>query len=318
MGSTLTYVGIDVSKDRWDVHLLPSGQSRRIPADEAGREKLLAVLEPHGSCRVVVEASGGYEERLVAELIDAGHEVARVNPRQVRDFARSLGLLAKNDRIDARVLALFAQRMEPRPSTRKPENQAELQALVVRRRQLVAMKATEQNRLHQGRSRDVRKSISHILDRLREEIRDVDAQIARHIDQNDDWQQRAARLATTPGVGDVTSRTLLAELPELGQLNRQQISALAGLAPFDRESGRWRGQRTIWGGRASVRSILYMAALSARRHNPVIRQFADRLKNAGKRPKVILIACARKLLVILNTMIRTNTDWNPKNFAANT
>jgi len=310
--AAVMFVGIDVSKDRWDVHLLPSGQSFRFRADPTGLEQLSAALRPHGRCQVVVEASGGYEERLAAELIDVGHQVSRVNPRQVRDFARSLGLLAKNDRIDARVLALFAQKVQPRASQKKSENHAELEALVARRRQLVEMKAAEQIRLHQGRSKKIHKSISHMLDQLRDQIREVEGQIAALIDDDHDWNERATRLATVPGVGEVTSRTLVAELPELGKLNRQEIASLVGLAPFDRDSGKFRGRRMIWGGRASVRSTLYMAALAARRFNPVIRRFADRLEQAGKPFKVLITACMRKLLIILNTMIRNGTDWSPK------
>lgn len=308
MGET-TFVGIDVSKDHWDVHLLPSGQAFRLQADEAGLQRLREALHAHGCCQVIVEASGGYEERLAAELIDAGHHVARVNPRQVRDFARGLGLLAKNDRIDARVLALFMQKVQPRRSEKKPEKQGQLAALVARRRQLVQMKTAEQNRQGQAH-RQVRKSVSRILDQLRAEIRELDAELARLVDEDDDLSGQVARLMSVPGVGPVVSRTLAAELPEIGKLNRQEISALVGVAPFDRDSGRFRGRRTIWGGRANVRCALYMAAVSARRCNPIIRAFADRLQKNGKAFKVIITACMRKLLVILNTIVRNQTRWN--------
>ena len=308
MGET-TFVGIDVSKDRWDVHLLPSGQTLRLQANEVGLQRLREVLHTHGCCQVIVEASGGYEEHLAAELIDAGHHVARVNPRQVRDFARGLGLLAKNDRIDARVLALFMQKVQPRRSEKKPEKQGQLAALVARRRQLVQMKTAEQNRQGQAH-RQVRKSVSRILDQLRAEIRELDAELARLVDEDDDLSGQVARLMSVPGVGPVVSRTLAAELPEIGKLNRQEISALVGVAPFDRDSGRFRGRRTIWGGRANVRCALYMAAVSARRCNPIIRAFADRLQKNGKAFKVIITACMRKLLVILNTIVRNQTRWN--------
>jgi transposase len=310
--SSASFVGIDVSKKRWDVCVLPGGQTMSLSADPKGLERLRECLQPTGRCLVVVEATGGYERRLVAELIDAGHDVARVNPRQVRDFARSLGQLAKTDRIDARVLALFAEKVQPRPCEKVPENQAQLDALLTRRRQLVQMKASEQVRLHQAEMREVRKSVSHMLDELRAEIDDIDGQIAQLIDDHDDWSARVQQLATVPGVGPVTSRTLVAELPELGQLDRQKIAALVGVAPINRDSGAFRGRRCISGGRAQVRTTLYMAALTARRCNPVIRAFADRLKKAGKAPKVILTACMRKLLIILNTMARDNTNWNPK------
>jgi len=310
--SATTFVGIDVSKQRWDVHLLPTEQSFSFEAGDEGLQQLRELLKTHTRCFIVLEATGGYEERLIGELMDAGHEVARVNPRQVREFARCLGLLAKTDRIDARVLALFAQMIQPRRCEKQPENQRELDALVTRRRQLLGMKAMEQKRLHQVKAREVRKSVGHMLDQLRAQIRLVDTEIARLIDDNQDWRVRAERLASVPGVGRVTSQTLIAELPELGQLNRQEVAALVGVAPFNRDSGKFRGTRTIWGGRGSVRAVLYMAALAARRSNPVIRRFADRLKQAGKPTKVILTACMRKLLIILNTMLRNQTDWNPK------
>jgi transposase len=307
----LTFVGIDVAKQRWDISILPAGQSLSVSADEKGLEQLRTALKPHPRVLIVVEASGGYEQRLAANLLDAGHAVARVNPRQVRDFARSLGRLAKTDRIDAQVLALFAQKIQPRPGEKQPENQVELEGLVARRRQLTQMKVAEQTRLHQTRVRAARKSISHMLDQLRDQVDEVDAEIARLIEDHEDWSQRAARLSSVPGVGPQTTRTLVAELPELGRLNRQQIAALVGVAPFNRDSGQFRGTRAVWGGRASVRCALYMAALSARRHNPVIRAFADRLEKENKKFKVIITACMRKLLVILNTMLRTATDWNP-------
>lgn len=308
----IMFVGIDVSKKQWDVCLLPKGQSCKFTADEVGLGRLRDLLRPLGRCLIVVEASGGYEQRLAAELIEAGHDVARVNPRQVRDFARSLGRLAKTDRIDAHVLALYAEKIQPRPCEKVSEKQAELDELLTRRRQLTQMKATEQTRLHQLRGPEVRKSVSHMLDQLRDQIRLVDADIARLIEDQDDWQQRAQQLQSVPGVGKVTSRTLVAELPELGRLNRQEIASLVGVAPLNRDSGQFRGKRTIWGGRANIRSVLYMATLSARKHNPVIRSFADRLTAAGKPFKVVLTACMRKLLIILNTMIRNKTNWNPK------
>jgi transposase len=311
MGASTTFVGIDVSKKFWDVCLLPSGETAKLPADGTGLDRLRELLRSKEHCMVVVEATGGYEQRLVAELIDAGHDVARVNPAQVRNFARALGQLAKTDRIDARMLALYAEKVQPRLCEKLPENQAELDALVARRRQLVQMKTSEQNRLHQSEIRKVRKSVSHMLDQLREQIDEVDTEIAELIEDNDDWNARVQQLTTVPGVGPVTSRTIVAELPELGDLNRQAISALVGLAPINCDSGQSRGRRRISGGRATVRTALYMAALTARKHNPVIRCFAERLQKAGKPFKVVLTACMRKLLVILNTMVRNNTTWNP-------
>jgi transposase len=307
-----TFVGIDVSKKRWDVHMLPLAKSLSLPADANGWLRLRGTLASLGRCLIVVEATGGFEKRLAADLLDAGHQVARVNPRLVRDFARSLGRLAKTDKIDAEVLALYGQRMQPSLLEKKPENQAQLEEWMARRRQLVQMQSTEKTRLHQVGKGKVRKSISHMLDELREEIDEIDAEIAALIEENDDMKQRAAQLASVPGIGTVTSRALLAELPELGKLNRQEIAALAGLAPFNRDSGQFRGRRSIWGGRAGVRSALYMAALTAYRRNPVIARFAERLTAKGKPFKVMMTACMRKLLVILNTLLREGTTWNPE------
>jgi len=311
------FVGIDIAKKHVDVHLLPAGTCCKFSNDEQGCQQLLETLKPLGRCLVVLEATGGYEKRLAAALLDAGIDVAIVNPRQVRDFARSLGRLAKTDRIDAQILALFAEKIRPRPSEKTPENQAQLESLVQRRRQLIQMRSAEQVRLHQVPAGTARKSISHMLDQLREQVKLVDAEIATLLEDNDDWKQRAARIGAVEGVGEVTTRTLLADLPELGKVNRQQITALAGLAPFNRDSGQFRGKRMIWGGRASVRNVLYMATLSARKHNPVIRAFAERLEAAGKPFKVVMVACMRKLLVILNTLLRENTDWKPNLFLKN-
>jgi transposase len=311
------FVGIDIAKQHADVYLLPAGKACKFSNDEPGCQQLLETLKPLGRCLVVLEASGGYEKRLAATLLEAGIDVAIVNPRQVRDFARSLGRLAKTDRIDAHVLALFAERIRPRISEKTPENQAQLEALVQRRRQLVQMRSAEQVRLHQVPAGVARKSISHMLDQLREQVAVLDEEIAKLLEDNDEWKERAARINAVTGVGKVTTRTLLADLPELGKVNRQQITALVGLAPFNRDSGQFRGKRTIWGGRACVRNALYMAALSARKHNAVIRAFADRLEAAGKPFKVIMAACMRKLLVILNSILRDNTEWNPNHFLKN-
>ncbi len=269
---------------------------------------MLAWLPPH-DCTIVLEATGGFERRLAAELVDAGRRVAIVNPRQVRDFARGIGVLAKNDRVDARVLAIYAQHVRLRWHTKPAEKQQELTALVGRRRQLIALQTAESNRLEQATIKSAAKSIRHVLDLLRKELKNLDVEIARLIADDDDWRGKSELLQSVPGVGPATSASLVAELPELGKLNRQQIASLVGLAPFSRDSGQFRGQRSIWGGRGSVRRALYMAAFNAKRSNPVIRAFAERLKRGGKRPKVILTACMRKLLVILNTMVRNQTAW---------
>ena len=306
--SNVSFVGIDISKSKFDVMILPEGTRLTCPYDSEGIEQLLAQLPKH-DCIVVLEATGGFERRLAAELVEAGHQTAIVNPRQVRDFARGIGVLAKNDRIDARVLATYAQHVKLRLVEKRSEKQQELTALVVRRRQLVTLQNAESNRLEQTTVKLATQSIRQVLDLLRKELKKLDAKIARLIEADDDWRNKAELLQSVPGVGPGTSASLVAELPELGKLNRQQIASLVGLAPFSRDSGQFCGQRSIWGGRGSVRSALYMAAFNAKRCNPIIRAFAKRLQNAGKRSKVILTACMRKLLVILNTLVRNQTPW---------
>jgi len=316
-GSFDSFVGIDVAKSSLDVCLLPEGRTVSLLYDQSGLKELHRQLPPSGTCLIVIEATGGYQRLLVADLVDAGHRVAVVNPRQVRDFARGLGILAKTDRIDASVIARFGQHVRPRTVAKTPEKQQELEQLVTRRRQLVELRTAETNRLETCSSRDVRKSIQHMVDRLNKDIEKIEKTILAFLESVDDWRGKVEILGSTPGVGLTTAASLLADLPELGQLNRQQISALVGLAPFNRDSGGFQGKRSIWGGRASVRSVLYMAALTARRCNPVIRAFADRLDAAGKPFKVVITACMRKLLTILNVMLKTNSPWNP-NFALQT
>ena len=238
--------------------------------------------------------------------------VVVANPRQVRDFAKALGILAKTDRIDAAVIARFGQQVTPRPLAEVHEKQGELDQLVTRRRQLVALRTAEKNRFTMAHSKPVKRSLQLIIDTLNKEIKRIEKEILALVESDDQWRGKADILNSVPGVGNVTAATLIAEFPELGQINRQQAAALAGLAPFNRDSGKFQGKRTISGGRRTVRTALYMAALSAKTHNPLIRKFADRLKAEGKLPKVILTACMRKLLVILNTMLKTNTLWNPR------
>lgn len=304
------FVGIDIAKRSWDMHILGSGVALSVQADEAGLRKIVEQVAPLGRCLIVVEATGGYERHLAAELLAVGHDVATVNPRQVRDFARGLNRLAKTDRIDARTLAEFADKVRPRPQEKSPENQAELDALVARRRQLVALRTAERNRRELTTVKLARKSIDHLLDLLRKEIAQLDAAIAKLLETDDDWRRRVEIVQSAPGVGAVTSATLIAELPELGKLNRQEIASLAGLAPFNNDSGPRHGKRSISGGRAAVRSALYMAALTATRCNPTIQEFASRLKAAGKPCKVVLTACMRKLLTILNSLVKQNVLWN--------
>jgi transposase len=312
MDSTIvTWVGIDVAKDTLDVAWQHADQIRRLSSKNTreGLAQLLRQLPPAEQARVVVEATGGYERRLVAALWEASYPVAVVNPRQVRDFAKALGILAKTDRIDAVVLASFGQRVQPRILDKSPAQQAELAQLVARRRQLIDLRTIESNHLEQATARAACKSIRQLLETLEKQVAKIEAEITSLLESDDDWQARIQLLSSAPGVSQVTSATLVAELPELGRLNRQAISALVGVAPFNDDSGKHRGKRRVIGGRASVRQVLYMAALSARRCNPVIRAFAERLAAQGKPAKVVLTACMRKLLVILNTMLHNNTPW---------
>ena len=304
-------VGIDIAKLSLEVAVRPSGQQFTLAYDDAGLQQLLRTLPSPGTCLIVVEATGGYQRRVVAELLSAGHLVAVVNPRQVRDFARAHNILAKTDPLDARLIAHFGEQVELRLVSKRTEKHEELAQLVARRRQLVDLRASEKTRRETITSKSVKKSLQHVIDVLTKEITRLDKQLLAFVEADDDWNQTAAIVSSVPGVGPVVSATLIAELPELGQLNRQEISALVGLAPFNRDSGKWSGKRSIWGGRKSVRSALYMAAVTACRCNPVIKAFAQRLRKAGKPYKVMITACMRKLLVILNTMVSTKTQWTP-------
>jgi transposase len=303
------FIGIDVSQSSWDVHVLPEGRSFSIRTGDGAMERLREKLGSAERALVVLEATGGLERPLVAELIDAGWTVAVVNPRQVRDFAKALGRLAKTDRIDAETLALFAQRVQPRPTQKTPEKQQELDALVTRRRQLVHLRSMEKTRRTQAVHKTASRSIDKMLKVLDQQIAALDKAIARLIEADDDWRAKRDLIESVPGVGPTTSATLVAELPELGRLNRQEIASLAGLAPFNHDSGKFRGQRRIRGGRAAVRTSLYMAALSAMRCNQKLHAFAVRLRKAGKPFKVAITACMRKLLTILNTLVRSGKSW---------
>jgi transposase len=309
-----SFVGIDVCLQQWDVHVLENGRTWTSPNSAAGLKSLLARLQGLvGRSLVVMEATGGIERPLAAALMDAGHQVAIVNPRQVRDFAKALGLLAKTDRIDARVLALFGQKVQPRPAVRTSEQHAELEALVIRRRQLVEIRTAELNRQKQALSKTAQKSIEKLLKVLSHQIEELEAAIASLIQSDDQWKHKADLVDTAPGIGPTSAVSLVADLPELGQLNRQQIAALVGLAPYNNDSGRRQGQRSIRGGRAGLRSILYMAASAAVRsatRDSTIKQLYLRLRERGKPFKVAIVACMRKLLTILNTMVKNNTPWN--------
>lgn len=302
------FVGIDVSKATLDVALRPSGERFSASNDEAGIRIVLDRLRPLTSALVVLEATGGFENATVAALATAGFQIVVANPRQIRNFARATGQLAKTDRIDADILALFADRVRPQPRPLPDEAAQALDALLTRRRQLLEMLTAEKNRLGFARP-PIRKSISQHIRWLERQLAGVDHDLNRTIQQSPLWRAKEDLLRSVPGVGPVVSRTLLGELPELGTLNRKQIAALVGVAPLARDSGTFRGRRIVWGGRAPVRSALYMSALVASRHNPVIRAFYLRLRAAGKPRKVALTACMRKLLTILNAMARDKTPW---------
>jgi transposase len=307
-----TLVGIDVAKYSLEVYLASEDRCFTIQNSTAGFKQLLSQLPAAGSCLVVVEATGGYQQGVVGALVSAGHGVAVVNPRQVRDFARGLGILAKTDRLDARVIARFGEQAHPRPVEIASEKQAILRELVTRRRQLIELRTAEQNRLEATATKVVRKNIRHLVELLDKQIHQLEQAIGELVESEPQLATKAAILETAPGVGPVTATSLLVDLPELGSLDRQQVAALVGVAPFNRDSGKFHGRRAIWGGRAAVRSVLYMAALTARRSNPIIRAFAQRLEAAGKPFKVVLTACMRKLLVILNSMVKNNRPWNPQ------
>jgi transposase len=306
------YVGIDVAKETFQVAACPNILKTSLPNIPDGHQQLCRMLKEHTIALVVLEATGGYERPIVAELLDAGFSVVVVNPRQVRDFANGLGQWAKTDPIDTAVLAKFAQIVEPAPKSHATAQTAELSELVRRRRQLNDLRTQESNRLLMIHHPKVKKSIKKMLKTLEFQINEIDQLIREHIDADDNFRNKDNILRSTPGVGPQTSAMLIANLPELGSLNRQEIAALSGLAPYDSSSGKYNGRARIWGGRKDVRNILYMAALAAYRWNPIVREFASRLQQQGKAFKVVITACMRKLLIILNTMIRNKTLWTPK------
>jgi transposase len=305
---TSVIVGIDVSKTKVDVAVAGNGAVREWTNSEKERQALSRWLVEQRAELVVLEASGGVEAGLVSELVEQGLAVAVVNPTRVRAFAQAEGQLAKTDRIDAQVIARFGATMKPRPQAIRDQAQLELSQQVTRRRQLVQMVTAEKNRAQTALGA-MREQIERHIVWLQAEIEQLEADINQAIREDPLWQVTAARLQSTPGVGTITAATLVAELPELGRLNRQKITALVGLAPFNHDSGKQRGRRRIFGGRASVRTVLYMAALSAIKCNPVIKAFYQRLLDKGKVKKVAITACMRKLLVILNTMVKTGQDW---------
>jgi transposase len=302
------FVGIDVSKDKLDVGLLPQEQTFQVSNDEAGYRSLIDKLKPFAVELVVLEATGGYQAAVVSTLVIERIAVAVVNPRQVRDFARSMGKLAKTDALDALVLAKFAETIRPEPRALKDEATLELEAVVTRRRQMVEMLTAEKNRLPQA-AKKVQPEIRDHIEWLKHRIKEKDHELRRMIEDSPVWRDKENLLRGIPGVGEVMSRTVLSSLPELGKLDRKQIAALVGVAPLNRDSGKMRGKREIWGGRSTIRSTLYMATLSAVKWNPVIETFYERLCSAGKAKKAALVACMRKLLVIMNAMMKSTEPW---------
>jgi transposase len=309
--------GIDVSKAWLDLATGPEAKVARFPNTAPGQAELVGHVRDLAQAQrpklLVIEATGGLERGIVEALDGVGVPVAVVNPRQVRDFARCLGQLAKTDRLDAQVLARFGEQIGPEPRPRPDAHRRATQSLVARRRQLVEMLTMEKNRLHQAPPQ-TQPGIRRHLEFLEGELADVERALADAIVAVPAWQATSDRLQTVTGIGPVTATLLIAELPELGQLDRKQIAALVGVAPFNRDSGALRGKRSCWGGRAPVRTGLYMATRSAVRFNPPIRAFYTRLLAAGKLKSVAMVACIRKLLTILNVMLRTNTDWDSHRF----
>jgi transposase len=303
------FIGIDVSRDRLDAHVRPSDESFAVARDSEGLAALIERLRALDPYLVVLEATGGFEVTVAAAVAAAQIPLAVMNPRQIRDFARSTGQLAKTDALDAKAIARFAEavRPEPRPV---PDVQARaLGELVARRRQIIEMMTAERNRRRQLTSRRLIKSVDRLLAVLQQELSELERDLDQGIRGTPAWRERDELMRSIPGVGNVVARTLIADLPELGRLDRKQIAALVGVAPLNRDSGKMRGKRTTWGGRAKVRCALYMAALVASRHNPVLKAFYQRLLSAGKPKKLALTAVMRKLLTILNAVVRDNTRW---------
>jgi len=305
------YVGIDVAKATLDVAIGSDGELVQVENSEAGVARLLERLGAVAPKLVVLEATGGYESVVAGAIVGRGIDVAVVNPRQVRDFAKATGVLAKTDRIDARVLARFAEAVRPEPRPLPTAEAKELDEYLSRRRQLVDMLTMEKNRQSIATTDRMKKSLKKHVDWLEEALRRANDDIDKAIRNSPAWREQEDLLRSVPGIGPVSARTMLAELPELGRLNRKKIAALVGVAPLNRDSGTLQGIRTCWGGRASVRQVLYMAALSAVRCNPVIRRTYAALRARGKKHKVALVACMRMLLTILTAMVRDKRHWSP-------
>lgn len=306
-----SFVGIDVAKNTLDIRLEPAGESLHVAYDDAGVAELRKRLVAMSPTLIIMEATGGLETRLAGELAACGLPVAVINPRQARDFAKATGQLAKTDRVDAAMLCAFARAIRPAVRVLKDADTRDLDDLVTRRRQLIAMRVQETLRLGSAKSKALQKNLKKHITWLDKQITSLDGDLTKRLRASDVWRAKDDLLQGIPGVGAVSSATMLAKCPELGKLNRREIAKLSGVAPLSNDSGKHRGKRSIWGGRADVRAILYMATISAIRCNPAIKAFADRLKQAGKPAKVVIVACMRKLLTVMNTMIKNNTPWTP-------
>ncbi len=304
------YVGVDVAKSALDVAVTDSEEARQFANDDKGISQAVSYIAGLKPVMIILEATGNLEMPLAAALQASRLPVVVINPRQVRDFARATGALAKTDTIDARILALFGARVKPEIRPLPDKNARDMRSLLTRRRQLVEMLTAEHNRLFQTHE-DIRLGIEAHIKWLEKTLSDINDDLERRIKRSPSWLEKDNLLKSVPGVGKVVSSSLLIELPELGKLNRRKIAALVGVAPLNRDSGTMRGRRTVWGGRAKLRAVLYMAALVASRRNPIIAAFYQRLVNAGKAKKVALVACMRKLLIILNAMMRTMSAWQP-------
>ena len=308
--STEVFVGIDVSKDTLEVALWPQEERMSFAQTDDGLSLMVDFIQPFSPCLVVLEATGGLERAAVATLAARSLPVVVVNPRQVRDFAKSKGILAKTDKLDALGIAQFAQAIRPELRPLKTMEAQQLEALLSRRRQIVQMLTAEKNRLHSApgwTKEDIRLHITWLEKRLEK----IEKELGEMICKSPVWRVKDELLRTFKGVGPVLSQSLLSDLPELGRLNRKKIAALVGVAPMNRDSGKFRGRRMVLGGRAEIRSVLYMATVAAIRSNPAIGAFHARLRNAGKAPKVAITACMRKLLTILNAMMKNQTPWRP-------
>ncbi len=311
MTAAPTYVGIDVAKNRLDIAMHPSGECQQVGNDERGIRYVVSRLRKVPPTLVILEATGGLEQPVAAALALAGLPVAVVNPCQVRNFAKAVGKLAKTDTLDAKVLAHFAEAVRPEPRPLPDEQAQLLSATLLRRRQIIAMITSEENRLSTA-PKPIRRRIEVHLRWLKQELKRTNGELEQIVQESPIWREKAALLRSVPGVGPSLSVTLLAELPELEHLNRKKLAALVGVAPVNRDSGTLRGVRTIWGGRSGVRTVFYMATLCAVRFNSTIKVFYERLRAKGKPKKVALTACMRKLLTILGAMLRNRIPWQPQ------